>query len=311
MRLIRNLDELEKPLTNPVLTIGNFDGVHRGHLALFDKVKERAKALSGQSAVMTFDPHPLKRLRPDAAPPMITDVPRKLELIGNAAIDVIFCLPFTEQFASVSAEKFVQDILVGRIGVKELVVGYDYVFGNRRKGDIALLKEMGSNLGFSVHVMAPVSIDGTTVSSTAVRHLVREGDLKEASVLLGRYHEITGRVVRGMNRGGRLLGFPTANLIANEELIPRTGVYCGRARAEGRIFDCVVNIGYNPTFPEGKFSIEAHLLGFEGDLVGKEISLILVERIRDEKAFKTIQALSDQIARDVEAARVLLGSKIS
>ncbi len=311
MRLIRNLDELEKPLLNPVLTIGNFDGVHRGHLALFDKVKERAKAIRGQSAVMTFDPHPLKRLRPKDAPPMITDVPHKLELIANAAIDVIFCLAFTEKFAAVSAEDFIEDILVKRIGVKELVVGYDYVFGNKRKGDIALLREMGSKLGFSLHVMPPVSVEGATVSSTAVRRLVRDGDLKEASVLLGRYHEISGRVVKGMNRGGRLLGFPTANLIAVETLIPRTGVYCGRASVEGKAFDCVVNIGYNPTFPEGKFSIEAHLLAFDGDLVGKELSLILFERIRDERAFKTPEALSDQIAMDVETARRLLSSKIS
>ncbi|NCO60426.1 MAG: riboflavin biosynthesis protein RibF [Deltaproteobacteria bacterium CG23_combo_of_CG06-09_8_20_14_all_51_20] len=311
MRLIRNLDELEKPLINPVLTIGNFDGVHRGHLALFDMVKERAKAIRGLSAVMTFDPHPLKRLRPNDAPPMITDVRRKLELIGNASIDVILCLPFTEEFASISAEDFIQYILVKRIGVKELVVGYDYVFGNKRRGDIELLRKMGATLGFSLHVMSPVSIEGTTVSSTSVRRLVRDGELKAASILLGRYHEITGKVVKGMGRGGRLLGFPTANLTANEELIPRTGVYCGRAVAEGRVFDCVVNIGYNPTFPEGRFSIEAHLLGFDGNLVGKEISLILLERIRDEKAFKTIKELSDQIARDVEEAKALLVSKIS
>ncbi|PIX19859.1 MAG: riboflavin biosynthesis protein RibF, partial [Deltaproteobacteria bacterium CG_4_8_14_3_um_filter_51_11] len=145
------MDELEKPLINPVLTIGNFDGVHRGHLALFDMVKERAKAIRGLSAVMTFDPHPLKRLRPNDAPPMITDVRRKLELIGNASIDVILCLPFTEEFASISAEDFIQYILVKRIGVKELVVGYDYVFGNKRRGDIELLRKMGATLGFSLH----------------------------------------------------------------------------------------------------------------------------------------------------------------
>ncbi|RJR20556.1 MAG: bifunctional riboflavin kinase/FAD synthetase [Desulfobacteraceae bacterium] len=311
MQLIRSLDELEKPLSNPVLTIGNFDGVHRGHLAIFNKVKERAGAIGGQSAVMTFDPHPMKLLRPDEAPPMITEVPRKLELIGEAGIDVIFCLKFNENFAAISAADFIKDILVRRIGVREIVVGYDYVFGNKRQGDIELLRKMGSETGFLVHVMPPISMDGTTVSSTAVRRLVKDGSLREAAVLLGRYHQISGTVVRGMNRGGRLLGFPTANLSTSDELIPRSGVYAVKAQVDGRTFDGVANIGCNPTFPEKKFSVEAHLFGFSGDLVGKNMALILIERLRDEKTFESLEALASQIKRDADAARKILSSETS
>jgi riboflavin kinase/FMN adenylyltransferase len=306
MLLIRNLDELHEPLLRPVLTIGNFDGVHRGHLALFERVKERAKAIEGQSAVMTFDPHPLKLLRPQEAPAIITPSPKKIELIEKAGIDVVFCLNFTDGFAAIGAEDFVRDILVGRVGIKEIVVGYDYVFGHARKGDISLLKKLGQEMGFLVHVIPPISLDGNTVSSTAVRSMLKDGNMRDASAMLGRFHEISGVVIKGMNRGGRLLGFPTANLKSQDELIPRSGVYAARARLEDGIYDAVVNIGYNPTFPEKNFSIEAHLLEFSGDLVGKPLSLILIERIRDEVTFKDVESLAAQIARDVDSAKKVL-----
>ncbi|MEE9419721.1 MAG: hypothetical protein V3W43_09595, partial [Desulfatiglandaceae bacterium] len=151
MTLISDLDQLEGPLTNPVLTIGNFDGMHKGHLALFDKVKERAKSLQGQSAIMTFEPHPIKVIMPGNGPPLITPIQQKLRLMEGTGIDVIFCLPFTKEFAAISARDFVKDILVDKIGIKEIVVGYDYTFGHGREGNIQLLKEMGSRFGFTVH----------------------------------------------------------------------------------------------------------------------------------------------------------------
>ena len=183
MKVIHDLKELEKPLKNPVLTIGNFDGVHKGHLALFSKVRERAQAIEGQSVVMTFEPHPLKIMKPGNGPPLITPTRQKLKLISDAGIDVILCLPFSRQFAAVSAQDFVQDVLLQEIGIKEIVVGYDYTFGYKRHGDVSLLKAMGKELGFEVHVVEPVYFNDTLVSSTSVRNFILDGNLKEAKKL--------------------------------------------------------------------------------------------------------------------------------
>ena len=306
--IIRDLEELQQPLKNPVLTIGNFDGVHKGHLALFDKVKERAKAVGGQSVVMTFDPHPMKVMNPQGGPPVITPTQQKLRLIEEAGIDVIICLKFTEEFAKIRAREFVEKILVGKIGVKEVVVGYDYTFGYRREGNIELLKRLGEEYGFQVHVVGPVEVDGKLVSSTSIRNLVREGKLEEAEPLLGRHYEVCGTVVKGKNRGGRLLGFPTANLELIDELVPKEGVYAVEVIAEGKSYLGVTNIGHNPTFGNGALSVETHLLDFAGDLVGKTIRVKFVKRLRDEKTFESIEALSEQIARDVEKAKEILAS---
>jgi riboflavin kinase/FMN adenylyltransferase len=254
MNIIYDLNELKEPLKNPVLTIGNFDGVHKGHLVLFDRVKARAKAINGQSAVMTFEPHPIKVMKPGNGPPLITPIKQKLDLISSAGIDVIFCIPFTRQFASISAEDFVQDILVGRLGIKEIVVGYDYTFGYKRLGNISLLQEMGDKLGFTVHVVDPMRLDNALVSSTSIRELVQEGNLSEAKKLLGRDYQICGTVIKGKNRGGRLLGFPTANLKLIDELIPRGGVYAVTAIINDKTYFGVTNIGYNPTFGDEALS---------------------------------------------------------
>ncbi|MBW1681246.1 MAG: bifunctional riboflavin kinase/FAD synthetase [Deltaproteobacteria bacterium] len=308
MTIIRDLSQIREPLVNPVLTIGNFDGVHHGHLALFARVKERARALNGQSAVMTFDPHPMKIMNPDLAPPIITPTSQKIQLIDDAGIDVIFCLPFTREFAAVTAEDFIHEILVKRIGIREIVVGYDYSFGRDRRGDIDLLRKMGETLGYRVHVVDPIRIDTTLVSSTSIRELVREGALSGAKKLLGRDYQITGTVVKGRNRGGRLLGFPTANLDLLDELTPKPGVYAVNVVIDGVLHPGVTNIGYNPTFGEGNFSVETHILDFSGDLLGKTIQVRFLFRLRDEKTFDSIEALADQIGKDILRARELLGS---
>ena len=300
--------QLKEPLINPVLTIGNFDGVHKGHLILFDMVKERAKSIDGQSALMTFDPHPIKVMKPGNGPPLITLTRQKLELIEDANIDVIFCIPFTKEFASISASEFVQDILVDRIGVKEIVVGYDYTFGQGRKGDIRLLQEMGEALGFMVHVVEPVHVGDKLVSSTSIRKLVQDGNLSEAKQLLGRDYQILGTVVRGKNRGGRLLGFPTANLELIDELVPKVGVYAVKIVVGDQSFNGVTNIGYNPTFGKGPFSVETHILDFKEDLLGKSIRVKFVKRLRDERPFGSIKDLADQIGRDVLSARKLFSN---
>ncbi|MFC1825729.1 bifunctional riboflavin kinase/FAD synthetase [Thermodesulfobacteriota bacterium] len=304
MNIIRDLNELDKPLKNPVLTIGNFDGVHKGHLVLYEKVKERAGSIDGQSAVMTFDPHPIKVMKPGNGPPLITPINQKLELISKAGIDVILCLTFSRQFAAISAEDFVQDILINKIGVKELVVGYDYTFGYKRLGNIDLLKQMAEKLDFKLHVTEPISIDQELVSSTSIRKLVREGTLSAAKKYLGRDYQISGKVIRGKNRGGRLLGFPTANLELIDELVPKIGVYAVTVDMDDERYFGVTNIGHNPTFGNEALSVETHFLDYSGDLLGKTIKVNFLERLRDEKTFSSIEELSDQIALDIQKARI-------
>jgi len=307
MQIIHDLNSLKKPLQNPVLTIGNFDGVHKGHLTLFEKVKERARAIGGQSAVMTFEPHPIKVMKPGNGPALITPTGQKLDLIGQTGIDFILCIPFTREFAATSAEDFVKDILVGKIGVKEIVVGYDYTFGRNREGNTRLLMELGKKLGFTVHHIGPIHIDNTLVSSTSIRKFIQQGELAEAKKFLGRDYQIQGTVIRGQNRGARLLGYPTANLELVDELFPKKGVYAVTVVIDGKTHDGVSNIGHNPTFGQNALSVETHVLDFHGDLLGKTIKVNFLHRLREEKTFDSIEALSDQIAEDIQQARVLFG----
>ena len=311
MNIIYDLNELERPLKNPVLSIGNFDGVHKGHLVLFDKVKERAKAIEGQSAVITFEPHPIKVIKPGNGPLLITLIEQKLNLIRKAGIEIILCIPFTHQFASISARDFIRGILVDKIGIKEVVVGHDYTFGYKRQGNITLLREMGLDLGFKVHVVEPIYIDNTLVSSTSIRNLVQEGNLYEAKKFLGRDYQICGTVIKGKNRGRELLGFPTANLELIDELIPRKGVYVVTVVINDKTYDGVTNIGYNPTFSNNILSVETHLLDFSGDILGKIIKVNFLQRLRDEKSFDNIKELSDQIAQDIRQARKLFNIRES
>lgn len=302
-RIIHDLAELQSPLRKPVLTIGNFDGVHRGHLALFERVKIRARTIGGVSVVMTFQPHPIKIMKPEKAPLLITPTQQKLALIAQAAIHTILCLPFDATFAAISSENFVQDILVGKIGVKELVVGYDYTFGHNRTGDIELLRGMGKSLGFQVHVVQPVLMGKRVVSSTSIRELIRAGELAEAKKLLGRDYQICGTVVKGKNRGGRLLGFPTANLELVDELTPKEGVYAVKVVIDDRLYNGVTNIGHNPTFGQGPLSIETHILDYSGDLLGQTIRVNFMHRLRAEKTYKGIEELARQIHLDIKVAR--------
>ena len=305
MTLIYDLDQINKPLRNPILTIGNFDGVHKGHLILFDKVKEKARAIGGQSAVMTFEPHPVKVMMPGNGPPLITPTTQKLKLINDAGIDVIFQIPFTKQFATISACDFVRNILVEKIGIKGIVVGYDYTFGHNREGNIELLKKMGTDLGFSVTMVGQVKVEDMFVSSTFIRKLVQDGNLPDAKKLLGRNYQICGTVVKGKDRGARLLGFPTANLKVIDDLTPKTGVYAVTVLIEDKSYYGVTNIGYNPTFGNDELSVEVHILDFSGDLPAKTIRVNFIKRLREEKTFESVEALSKQIGRDIVQARKL------
>jgi riboflavin kinase/FMN adenylyltransferase len=303
MTIIYDLEKIDLPVKKPVLTIGNFDGVHKGHLALFNKVKEIAASIGGQSAVMTFEPHPIKVMKPGNGPPLITPTEQKLKLIDAAGIEIIFCLAFTKKFAAISAHDFVQNILLKKIGIKEIVVGYDYTFGNNREGTIQLLQKMGAELNFKVHMVGQVSVNDVLVSSTSIRDLVQKGNLIEAKRLLGRDYQVCGTVIKGKNRGARLLGYPTANLELIDELTPRLGVYAVRVLIDDKTYEGLTNIGYNPTFGNNAFSVETHILDFSKDILGKRIRINFIKRLRDEKTFKSIKELEKQIGRDIIQAK--------
>lgn len=305
MRVIRGIENITEPFREAVLTIGNFDGIHLGHQELFRRVATRARERGGTSVVFTFEPHPIRVLR-GSGPPLITLYDQKVELLQGQGIDVLICAEFTPEFARTPAREFIAGLLVGRVGMREIIVGYDWAFGRDREGDINLLLSLGQELGFQVCVVGPYAVNGIPVSSTRVRQLVEAGDVAQAARLLGRPYQVKGRVVRGRDRGGRLLGFPTANLKLSDELWPKPGVYAVTVEHGGRTLNGVANIGRNPTFGENELSVETHLFDFSGDLYGQEIRLNFIERLRDERRFEGPQALAAQIAADIERARTLL-----
>jgi riboflavin kinase/FMN adenylyltransferase len=307
MEIFEGIENIQHPLRNPVLTIGNFDGVHRAHQALFQKVKEWAHKLNGQSAVMTFHPHPISVLAPGKGIVFITPHERKLELISECTIDVAIVLPFSREFARISARDFVKSLLVDKIGVKAVIVGYDYRFGNRREGNIEFLGKMGRQFGFEVDTVAGIELDGSVVSSTAIRQLIQTGELREANKLLGRFFEIAGTVVIGRQRGGRLLGFPTANVnIGSNQACPKTGIYAVQVEVNGKNYGGAANLGFKPTFGDEELSLEVHIFDFGEDIYGKPIAVRFVDRIRNEQRFSGPEELAVQIRKDVEKARKIL-----
>ena len=309
MQLIQHLDAITAPFKNAVITIGNFDGVHIGHQALFYEVIENAQALGGTSIAMTFEPHPLRVLKKDHAPPLITLWDQKAELIERSGLDVLICLPFTLDFAAISARSFVEDLLVGRIGMKAIVMGEDYAFGRNREGDINLLNSLGTQLGFEVIVTSLIrTVKGMSkrISSTAIRELVQAGEMQLACKMLGRNFQLLGTVVPGRDRGGRLLGFPTANLQVDNEICPSSGIYAVTVETRLGLHLGVANIGYSPTFNDRQFTVEVHILDFKESIYGEKIRVNFVKRLRGEVKFEGIEQLKRQIARDIEEARQLL-----
>lgn len=303
-----DLNQITQPLPAPVLTIGNFDGIHLGHQSLFQKVRERAKAIKGTPMVITFHPHPAQILRPGKAPSQIVSDNYKIELIFQYGIEVILSIPFTKEFAQIPARGFIQDILVDKIGMKEIVVGYDYTFGRKREGNIHLLKELGKESGFKIHVHPPVTIGTHLVSSTRVRELITSGAMEESRLLLGRPFSLSGTIISGKGIGRSLLGFPTANLNPKEKLIPQRGVYVVRTEGPEGLFFGVTNVGFNPTFA-GKFiSVETYLFDFEGDLYGRDIKIFFLKRLRGERTFSGPETLKAQITKDIEQAKSWLSN---
>ncbi len=247
MKVLRNIDEIDRELAGACVTIGNFDGVHKGHQQLFAKVVTKAATLGTAGVAITFHPHPLAVLRPEGIR-QISSWQQKEELIAQAGIEFLLAIPFTETFAATDAEDFVRQVLVEKLQITELVVGYDYAFGKGRKGDIPFLRQQGEKYSFGVDVVAPLCLDGEIVSSTLIRSLVRAGEMMRTAGLLGRPYQLRGMVKYGQQRGGKELGYPTANLHFNpHDLVPRHGVYVVRVEYNGELYGGVLNIGRNPT----------------------------------------------------------------
>ena len=311
MKIIDNIDEIHEPLKNAVITIGNFDGVHIGHQALFHEVIETAENMGGVSIAMTFEPHPIRVLKQNGHPPLITLYEQKVELIGRTHIDVLICIPFTREFAALSAQEFVGDLLVGKIGMKAIVVGEDYNFGKNREGNIDLLKAYGPRYGFKVIVADWIRMSkafADRISSTKIRELVTEGMMEQAEKMLGRYYQIRGRVVTGRDRGGKILGIPTANVNLHDELCPKAGIYAVTGECRGKPFKGVANIGYSPTFENHEFTVEVHIFDFDDNIYGEKILVNFIKRIRDEIKFLSIPELIDQIKKDITTAREILSA---
>jgi riboflavin kinase/FMN adenylyltransferase len=307
MKIYTDLSDIKYPFSRPFVTIGNFDGVHLGHQILFSEVVHKAYVAKGTSVAITFAPHPLQVIRPDIGIKLISTCDQKRELIAMANIDVLVIIPFTREFAHMPAADFVDTVLRRTIGVEELVVGYDYAFGKGRQGDIPFLRAQGEEKGFRVSVVDPFYVDELLVSSTMIRKLVNEGRMSDVKKLLGRPYQIRGEVQVGQQRGGKLLGFPTANLhIAEDDLCPRHGVYVTQVVYDGRCYGGVLNIGRNPTFDGKKVSAETHIFDFNQDIYGKPIKINLLQHLRDEKKFSGPEALIRQISQDIEAAHEVL-----
>jgi riboflavin kinase/FMN adenylyltransferase len=306
MEVIRKAKDFNRSFKNPVLTIGNFDGVHRGHQRIFQRVREHAQKIGGESIAYTFDPHPVELFNPEKDPFLLIPVEERLRLIGDLGIQVLICAPFTRQFANLRAEEFVRDILFRQIGVRKIFVGQNTSFGRGREGNAALLKEFGQQMGFDVEIVEAVEIGGATVSSSRIRTLIRQGDMEGAAELLGRYPFLVGEVVQGHGRGAKKLGFPTANLKVSRVLVPSPGIYACWAVLEGRRYPAVADLGWNPTFQDQKFSIEVHILNFTQDIYGRTLSVEFVRRLRDEVAFSGPEELVAQIKKDILLAKEIL-----
>jgi len=300
MQIVRNV-ERTPAISRPVMTIGNFDGVHLGHQALLEKVIEDAESRGGASVVLTFDPHPLKILAPRVAPRLILALRDRLVLLRKVGIDVTIIQRFTPAFYNLAASEFVRRYVSG-IGTRSLWVGRDFRFGKGRAGNVDNLVSWGRSEGFEVKIVEEVVAASQRISSSRIRHLIDTGEVAVARRYLGRCHFIRGRVVRGHQRG-RGLGFPTANLATRSEVVPADGIYASFVEFGGESFPSVTSIGWNPTFGEGCKTIETHILGFNGDLYGRSLCLFFVERIRGEKKFDSVDLLVAQIRQDIVDAR--------
>ena len=308
VEIIKGIQNLKRPFRNPVVTLGNFDGVHLGHQQIFKRVKEESSKIRGQGVVITFEPHPLKALAPERFSPLLTPFRKKMMLIEKSGIEIVLCIEFSLTFSEISPSQFIKSILVQKVKVKKVIIGYNYHFGKGQEGDAQTLKEAGKVFDFEVEIVEPLRVGQTIVSSSKIRILIQRGEVEEASKLLGRDYPIIGKVVE-VEKRGQTLGFPTANLEISDELYPKTGVYAVEVIWHQQRFNGLANIGSNPTFPtqtgrsEEPFSLEVHILNFNRQIYGKEIEVRFKKRIRDEVRFESPLLLIEQIKKDIQLAQ--------
>jgi len=310
MEIVRDLQDLIPPSEGSVTTIGNFDGVHLGHREIFRRVVGVARTRGSRAVVCSFVPHPLKLLAPQKAPPLINTYEEKERLIEASCIDLLVCIPFTREMATLTPDQFVREVLIDHLNTKHLVIGYDYAFGRNRAGNASFLQKQGKYFGFTVETLGPISGPKGAYSSSRIREMVEAGNVAEVIELLGRNFTLEGTVVHGAGRGVGL-GFPTANLVSDKELLPGEGVYAVKVRWRDNLLDGVANVGRNPTFGGDRTGVEVHLLDRSGDFYGEKMRIYFVERLRDEIRFSSLADLAQAISADVErAGRILRDTKI-
>lgn len=307
MQILNCTDIRIKHFEGSVVTIGNFDGVHRGHAELFRHLKDRGTRLGLPTVAVTFEPHPLVVLAPDAAPPQITTFDQKAALIAAEGIDYLAVIDFSPEFSQRSAESFVHDVLCHSLGMRHIIIGHDYAFGRDRQGNYETLSRLGSEYGFALEDLEPVGVEGAIYSSSLARRMIAGGDMSGASEVLGRFHVVAGQVIHGRDIGHKI-GFPTANIATRNELIPADGVYAVMVAVGEMLLQGACSIGSNPTFDGKERTIEVFLLDFTGQLYGSEIALCFVQRLRDVCKFPDTDALIQAINRDVATTRMVLAA---
>lgn len=307
MQIVRHTEERTLTLPRSVVTLGNFDGIHRGHQALIGGAVADARRMNIASVVLTFEPHPLEVLAPERAPKMLLAHKDKMELLRSLGVDVVVMQNFDLAFAKLSAEEFVRGILVDRLKAAKIWVGQGFRFGQGRRGTVEDLVRWGAGLDFKVAAVDPILVEGVPVSSSRIRQLVTDGRVDEVEALLGRYHFVSGRVVSG-HRRGREIGFPTANISSRTEVLPADGIYATLfSLGESRLLS-VSSVGLNPTFGAGPRTVESYILNFREDIYGAPVKLAFVKRLREEKKFASVEALTAQIHQDVADAEAAFGA---
>jgi len=309
MEIIRGLEALNKSYPNTVLTIGNFDGVHLGHQKIILEVLKRSEEIKGTSMAVTFEPHPMKVLAPEREIRILTTLEEKAKLIEEMGVNVLLCINFNKEFANLLPDDFIEDVLVKKINAKEIIVGTNYAFGKNKKGTVELLKRRGKKYGFRVKAVSNVRVYGNIVSSSSIRSLLLKGAVYDTSTFLGRAYSIEGSVIKGKGRGKNLLNIPTANITTPVEIAPKEGVYAVRVGFNNSIYEGVANIGKNPTFGNTDVSYEVHLFNFSINLLGQNIRIYFIDRLRGERLFPDVLSLEKQIRNDIERAREILSTK--
>ena len=304
MPIIRDLEQLTDANRGGAVAIGNFDGVHQGHLRIVQRLLERAKEVGGTAIVFTFDPHPVRLLRPEQCPPPLTWTKRKVELLASHGVDKVVAYPTDERLLELSAEEFFDRIVLDALNTRALVEGPNFYFGHNREGNVEVLSGLTAAAGISLDVVAPLKIDGQLVSSSLIRQFISQGEVARAAKMLSAPYRIRGMVTHGAGRGGKL-GFPTANLEAVDTLLPRSGVYAGRAWVDARSYAAAISLGPNLTFGEGHLKVEVHLIDHDEVIYGQPLEVEFYERLRDIVAFDSQEELVVQMQQDISQARVI------